>query len=213
MSDYAYTDPTTRFRATFILQIILAIATLGATFAELVTLDFVAGVKTGEFVLGDFSGVHVDNVAAIAYGLWLAAYIAAGVASLMLIYRFAANVHAMGGFMDISPGWSVGWYFVPIANLWKPYQAMGQIWRASGAGEAGLGLWWTFWIIGSVSGNISGRIAWRAETLEDFERAAYVGIIDNIVSLFVIYLFLRVLRRLCEAQKSDNFARVAEVFD
>ena len=46
LSDYVYTDPTTRFRATFILQIILAIATLGATFAELVTLDFVTGVKT-----------------------------------------------------------------------------------------------------------------------------------------------------------------------
>lgn len=213
MSNYAYTDPTPRFRAAYGLQVILAITTLGTTFAELVTIDFVAGVETGDFVLGAFSEVHVDNVASVAYGLWLAGYVAAGVASLMLIYRFAANVHAAAGDMDISPGWSVGWYFIPIANLWKPYQAMGQIWRASGAGEARLGLWWTFWIIGSVTGNISGRIAWRAETLEDYERAAYVGLVDNIVSLVVIYLFLRVLTRLCDAQRNDSFGRVAAVFD
>ena len=51
------------------------------------------------------------------------------------------------------------------------------------------------------------------DTHTGFFRQFNVGIIDKIVSLFVIYLFLRVLRRLCEAQKSDNFARVAEVFD
>jgi hypothetical protein len=48
------------------------------------------------------------------------------------IYRANSNARQLGATdMQFSPGWSVGWYFIPIANLWKPYQAMCEIWRAS----------------------------------------------------------------------------------
>ena len=65
-------------------------------------------------------------------------------------------VHALGSpGLRFTPGWAVGWYFVPIANLWKPYQAMKEIWRASknpGNWQAEttsgfLGWWWFWWII------------------------------------------------------------------
>ena len=32
---------------------------------------------------------------------------------------------------SFTPGWSVGWFFVPIMNPWKPFQAMREIWQAS----------------------------------------------------------------------------------
>ena len=46
--------------------------------------------------------------------------------------RASHNVRALGATnLMFSPRASVGWYFVPIANLWKPYQAMREIWQAS----------------------------------------------------------------------------------
>lgn len=41
----------------------------------------------------------------------------------MWIYRAAWNGRVFAGArqLDFTPGWSVGWYFLPIANLWKPY--------------------------------------------------------------------------------------------
>src|SRR3546814_11195073 len=49
---------------------------------------------------------------------------------------------------------SVGWFFVPIANLWMPFQAMRQLSKASakpGDWEAAytsalLAWWWLFWL-------------------------------------------------------------------
>ena len=54
------------------------------------------------------------------------------------IYRAAANVDAASvpGFR-FTPGWAVGWHFVPIANLFKPFGAMRQIWNASHGNETG----------------------------------------------------------------------------
>ncbi len=53
--------------------------------------------------------------------------------------------------MRFTPGWAVGWYFVPVFNLWKPYQAMKEI-------VVGIALdahpvvhwWWLFWILSGV---------------------------------------------------------------
>src|SRR3546814_18564993 len=49
---------------------------------------------------------------------------------------------------------SVGWFFVPIANLWMPFQAMRQLSKAStkpgdweaAATSALLAWWWLFWL-------------------------------------------------------------------
>ena len=51
----------------------------------------------------------------------------------MWIYRVARTMRALGGrgtSRSRQAGRSAG-IFVPIANLWKPYQAMSEIWRAS----------------------------------------------------------------------------------
>ena len=42
------------------------------------------------------------------------------------------NVRALGANdLSISPGWSAGWFFVPFANLVKPFVAVREIWNAS----------------------------------------------------------------------------------
>jgi hypothetical protein len=51
---------------------------------------------------------------------------------LIWTYRMSANAHVLGGAgLRFTPGWAVGWYLVPLANLWVPYQAMSEIWRVS----------------------------------------------------------------------------------
>jgi len=71
------------------------------------------------------------------------------------LYRASLNAHALAGGLTISPAWAVGWYFVPVANLWKPYQAVAEIWRASTVSEAWrtvavprmLLVWWIVWLV------------------------------------------------------------------
>src|SRR3954469_12141115 len=63
-----------------------------------------------------------------------------------------------GGPLRFTPGWAVGWWFIPIANLWKPFQAVRELWKASHGGGwqtiatwSLLGWWWATWLIGSLN--------------------------------------------------------------
>jgi hypothetical protein len=48
------------------------------------------------------------------------------------VFRSNVNIRALGaqGF-KVSPSWAVGFFFIPIFNLWKPYEAMNEVWWAS----------------------------------------------------------------------------------
>ena len=61
-----------------------------------------------------------------------------GITFLRWIYRSNKNLRVLSDeAMTFTPGWSVGWYFVPFANLYKPYQVMKEIWTVSHKSEAG----------------------------------------------------------------------------
>ena len=78
---------------------------------------------------------------------------------LVWVHRANCNVRALGATrLKFTPGWAVGWFFVPIANLWKPFQAMLEIWRASvnprewrrRTGSPLLWCWWSLWVLNIV---------------------------------------------------------------
>ena len=96
-----------------------------------------------------------------------------GTAILVLqwIYRANYNARALGATrMRFTPGWAVGWHFIPIANLWKPYQAMKEICRASlrpsrwweEKAPSLLPLWWGLWLLTSGAEGVS----WTASAEE-----------------------------------------------
>ena len=48
------------------------------------------------------------------------------------IVRAHRNLVPLGAtYLEYRPGWAVGFFFIPILNLWKPYQAMKALWQNS----------------------------------------------------------------------------------
>lgn len=101
--------------------------------------------------------------------IYLGVYIVTAVFFLRWVFVANRNARALGASdMHHTPGWSVGWYFIPIAHLWKPYQAMKEIYLASnpdaaenwkeGKSPGFLPLWWAIWICGNIVGQISMRM-------------------------------------------------------
>ena len=97
--------------------------------------------------------------------------LATGILVLQWIHRANYNARALGATrMEFTPGWAVGWYFIPIANFWKPYQAMKEICRASlrpsrwweEKAPSLLPLWWGLWLLTSGAEGVS----WTASTEE-----------------------------------------------
>jgi hypothetical protein len=123
------------------------------------------------------------------------------------IYRVSANAHVISDDMTISPGWAVGWYFVPFANLVKPYQGMKEAWMASHFrdnwhGEptpALLGWWWGLWLVTSIMSNISFRISMNFPG-EALGAVVFLDVVATALNIPLCLILITMMQRLCRAQ-------------
>lgn len=157
--------------------------------------------------------LRISEVAALPMlAMLLICYVVVG----MWIYRASANAHAISDEMTISPGWAIGWYFVPIMNLFRPFQAMREIWMASHFkgnwhGEpapAILGWWWGLWLASNILANISFRLALNAEPGQ-LNQAALLDMAGATVALPLSLLLIGIMRRIVRAQ---SYAAHQETF-
>lgn len=137
-------------------------------------------------------------------------YIVSGIWILRWIYVACSNARSLAaGPVKFSPGWSVGWYFIPFLNLWKPYQAMKEIWRVSanpgnpdiGDDSGLLSLWWFLYIVVSFSGNAAFRLSLRAEEVSQWLAANVMTQISDVVGIPLAIVFMVMVRRIHDNQE------------
>ena len=103
-------------------------------------------------------------------------------------------------------GWAAGSWFVPIINLWWPYQIMIDIWRGTQyalkerLGEprsaAIVGWWWALHLITTFYNNISARIGWDAEQdIDSLLTSTKVDFIGEILSIPAIIITIILIQR------------------
>jgi hypothetical protein len=144
-------------------------------------------------------------------------FVVLGIFFLRALYVLNRNARVLGADdMSTTPAMTVGWFFVPFANLFKPYQAVRDIWKAS-VPVAGtwqtqhssplIGIWWGLWICSSIAGQAAFRITLAAETLETIRLAGIVRIISGLVELplaaVAIYLLYKLFRM--QREKHERF--------
>jgi hypothetical protein len=123
-------------------------------------IDLLQRIKAGAFVTSDEARASDGLVRATSLS-WLLVFLVTGILWLVWQHRAQSNVRwltAEG--TSFTPGWAVGWWFVPFANLVKPFQAVSELWRASVGGTSWrdqpsswvLGAWWFAWLAFNLSG-------------------------------------------------------------
>jgi hypothetical protein len=136
-------------------------------------------------------------------------FITSGVLSLKWIHRACFNARVRASVMTFTPGWSVGWYFIPIGNLWKPYQAMKEIWettavqahRALNEGGVLLGWWWTFWLVSNAVANAALRMSFRTTTIDDYLLASKTMLASDVLNIPLTLLFIQIVKNISSMQE------------
>lgn len=154
----------------------------------------------------------VGVVAGIVYLLFAAVMIGSIVLVAMWIYRAHANLRAAGmDGLEFTPGWAVGWYFIPFANLIKPFHAMRELWNRSLAEDGSYGqdadpklkLWWGTWIVGNIASNVSMRLQGMEDGGEGTATAGYLLDIASTLVLVAAAWFLgQIVERINAAQRN-----------
>ena len=205
-----------RFRHPAVLTHLIRLCLAGS--AVMATANFfVSSAQRPLLREGEAAGLSVDEAYAemplqllLTPLLQLLVLVACWVIIAMWIYRIASNTRFLAGAnkMEYTPGWAVGWYFVPIANFWKPYQAMKEVWTLNVARDGGLGapvatllpLWWTLWIVWNLVSNFAGRMSWRATSFEQHDNALLGSMATDAIHVPLCIVLLLVVNRLYAAQ-------------
>lgn len=132
-----------------------------------------------------------------------------GIIFLIWIYRANLNCH---GFttkkMKYTPGWSIGWYFIPFACYYKPYKVMEEIYNISenpqdweNKTKSGiLTTWWTLCLLSSFLGQISLRFYLYADTINSLKILTVVDIISNIIDISLIFISYILVSKIIERE-------------
>lgn len=127
------------------------------------------------------------------------------VLSLQWTYRTSQNARALGARdMKISPGWCVGWNFVPLANFVMPVVIMREIWRASKdhanwqtlSATPVLGWWWFFnianWVLAAANGISAGNRTTPALAMQNELTAIATVLLSIITTVLVLRLYQQI---------------------
>ena len=149
--------------------------------------------------------------------LYVAVFLITGVLGLKWTYRVSMNSNAMAPDVTISPPWAVGWYFIPIASLFKPFKAMEEAWQVSNdptdwrsvSTPGWMRVWWGFWVAGTFIDQASGNIDSSYDNIDLIVTGEIVGLIGSGLNLVASFYFAKLVRELTARQTS---IRALEVF-
>jgi len=164
-------------------------------------------------VLADKNDVRVSMVS-IFYGLFL-------LSSFFIIGRWlfvSSKINHLSGTKDlkITPRWSVGWYFIPLASLVMPYKSLKETFKASFNTADWqdikvpyyFPIWWSTWIIGNIFYNAYTRIESSMGddyTYEQLNLLSYIDIGGDILFIANSFALLKIIEIIYNNQKDKNF--------
>lgn len=134
---------------------IATVWSMAATFGEVHLLE---RIRDGLPVSAAEAAASYDRGATTATAS-LVTLVCSMVLFLVWLHRSVANLRSLEAneappSFRFTPGWAVAWFFLPIANLVRPYQVMRELYsRSNPAGYSSplIGWWWASWIAGGIA--------------------------------------------------------------
>ena len=137
----------------------------------------------------------------------------------MWIHRAHRNLPSLGNTsLKYSPGWAVGWFFVPILSLWKPYQVTTEIWKASdpttdindstawqkSPASSIVSSWWFLFLVSAFISYIVMSFVLQAETPNELLTASWWSFIMGVIDIVIAILTILIVRNIDQRQQMKN---------
>ena len=138
---------------------------------------------------------------------YMIAHILSAVMFIQWFRRAYYNLHQKINHLSYSEGWAAGAWFVPILNLFRPYQIMKELYNetknillknglniSKSFSTNLLGLWWTLWIIGNFLGQAVFQSARSAETIDELTTMTMLNMASSIFGIPLALIAIKVIK-------------------
>jgi hypothetical protein len=147
----------------------------------------------------------------------LVLFLVSGILWLVWQHRGHANLHAAGvDRLRFTPGWAVGWWFVPFANIVKPFQTVRELWKASDGSPQWwetktwpvIGWWWAGYLVFNVlDGVASAYFADESVTVDSLITGDKLSIAGDVASVATAILAIWIVRSVTRRQSGLEAVR------
>jgi hypothetical protein len=138
--------------------------------------------------------------------LYLLASIVSAIMFIQWFRRAYFNLHLHVDYLLHPEGWAAGSWFVPIVSFYRPYQIMKELYEESiellekrgihipNISMNYISVWWAFWILSSIFGQIILRITLKSNTVDDYIFTTICSMIQDIVNIPLALLAIQVIK-------------------
>lgn len=192
--------------AIILIWIVLALEIVNVI-SSYMQYDLFQAVADGGFVSDE--AVAVNDIREGFCGLvYSIASLISGITFIMWFRRAYFNLHQKVGDLAYSDGWAAGSWFVPIINLYRPYQIMKEIYvqtkklfTKNGLSEKVnystnyLGWWWALWIIATLIGQFIFRLTFKsADTIDNLLIISVVQMISGVLGIPLALITVKIIK-------------------
>lgn len=216
---YHYQSGKVRKTIAMIIMIIMVMISVATFVLGIIELSMFAGMDRNASVemMTDAAAITV-LLESIANVLWLVTYIGFAIVFLMWMNRVYKNLLSVSGIgLRHTPGWAVVWYFIPIANLFKPYGVMKETYLATmhadgtkdwkdNEGSGVVLIWWLFYVIGNIISGRSSSSTFR--TIGDYKTDAILVLISETMLIISGICLLVIMHRITKKQDNELLDRM-----
>lgn len=159
----------------------------------------------------------VDATIGMLALLELGLLVGTAIAFCAWFYQAHKNLGPLGAAgLTYTPGWAAGAFFVPILNLYRPYQIAQETWKASdpatppgdrygwrhAPGSSLIGAWWACWLLGNFVGAFATRLEVRMapQNLDGLRLAALGEILSDALAAAAAVLALVMIKQIRRRQ-------------
>jgi hypothetical protein len=178
--------------------------------------DFADGTITGSAIAG--AAQSNDRRQMLINIPHLALLIIIGITFLYWLSESNKNIRCLGAErLRFSPGWTMGWWFIPIANLVRPYQILSEIWQGSRNPQTWsmqdkdprLAWWWTMYIAMNVLSYLSIRWVTKGDPIPVFKTATAFSLFGNLAGVVGALLAAGLVKEIWSHQRAHRYGRAA----
>ena len=212
---FIYKDISSLYNTLILLLKATILISLVAAISSMLQVKLINDMTTGNFdnsTIEDQTNINdlrQQLIGIIQFSL----FIITSIVFLRWIYFSNSNSRSLGASgMQFTPGWSIGYYFVPFLHIYKPYIAMKEIWKTSKDPKnwemiktpSLFPQWWTLWIISSISANISFRLSMRAEELNELFVSSSVTLASDLVGIPLALIAIKLVGSIFDMQNEKH---------
>jgi len=182
---------------------------LGAEIHRLVTLG---RIRSGTAGMSEAELTDLLNTGAVL--MQLGAQLACAIAFCIWFHHAYRNMGYLGEMRSHAVGWAPGSFFVPILNLYRPYQIAKEIWHASAPLEEAysgvvphgpVSRWWALWLIGNIISNGANRMM-RPGSMESIQTATIVMVVADVLIIGAAFAAVHLVKGIEERQAARHRA-------